>query len=152
MRRILFLLPLVLLGLLGGGAGARAEPLVADLSNHLIAITTGFNGADVLLFGATDGPGDIVAVVRGPTVRAIVRRKGRLFGIWVNRESMDFEEVPNFYAVAASRSLDQLLSPEMAQRYRVGLGNLGIRPAEAGDPATDGAMLQALWQIMQGQG
>src|SRR5690348_11897437 len=95
MRRILFLMPLVLLGLLGGGAAARAEPLVADLSNHLIAITTGFNGADVLLFGATDGPGDIVAVVRGPTGRAIVRQKGRLFGIWVNRSSMDFDEVPN---------------------------------------------------------
>ena len=36
----------------------KAEPLVADLSNHLIAITTGFTGAQVLLFGATDGPGD----------------------------------------------------------------------------------------------
>ena len=144
MGRRLRLLPVLLLVLLGGPSGAAAEPLVADLSNHLIAITTGFTGADVLLFGATDGPGDIVAVVRGPTGRAIVRRKDRLFGIWVNKDATDFEEVPNFYAVASSRPLDQLLTPEMAQRYRVGLGNLGIRPAEEGAAALDAPMLAAL--------
>jgi uncharacterized protein (TIGR02186 family) len=141
------LLPIFLLAALPAIATARAEPLVADLSNHLIAITTGFTGADVLLFGATDGPGDIVAVVRGPTGRAIVRRKGRLFGIWVNKDATDFEEVPNFYAVASSRPLDQLLTPEMAQHYRVGLDNLGIRPAEEGAAAADDAMLTALIDI-----
>jgi uncharacterized protein (TIGR02186 family) len=136
-------LPILLLLLLAAPSAVRAEPLVADLSNHLIAITTGFTGANVLLFGATDGPGDIVAVVRGPTGRAIVRRKGRLFGIWVNKDATDFEEVPNFYAVASSRPLDQLLTPEMAQRYRVGLDNLGIRPAEEGAVPPDDAAMQA---------
>jgi uncharacterized protein (TIGR02186 family) len=124
MGRRLRLLPVFLLALLAAPPGARAEPLVADLSNHLIAITTGFTGANVLLFGATDGPGDIVAVVRGPTGRAIVRRKGRLFGIWVNKDATDFEEVPNFYAVASSRPLDQLLTPGMPPHYPLGLGNL----------------------------
>src|ERR1700720_1280081 len=92
----------------------RAEPLVADLSDHLIAITTGFTGAEVLLFGATDGPGDIVVLVRGPTGDAMVRRMGRLFGIWVNRDSLTFGEVPNFYAIASSRPVQQLVTPEMA--------------------------------------
>ena len=46
-------------------AHAQAVPLVADLSNHPVAITTGFTGTDVLLFGATDGPGDVVIVVSG---------------------------------------------------------------------------------------
>ena len=143
MGRRLRPLPILLLLLLAAPPAARAEPLVADLSNHLIAITTGFTGADVLLFGATDGPADIIAVVRGPTGRAIVRRKGRLFGIWVNKDATDFEEVPNFYAVASSRPLDQLLTPEMAQRYRVGLDNLGIRPAEEGAPPPEDAAMQA---------
>ena len=151
MRRRAPLLPIALLILLTAVPQARAEPLVADLSNHLIAITTGFNGADVLLFGATDGPGDIVAVVRGPTGRAIVRRQGRLFGIWVNRDSMDFDEVPNFYAVAASRPLDELLSPEMSQRYRVGMLNLGIRPADQVDESIDGPMLNALIHVKLGE-
>ncbi len=44
----------------------RAQPLVADLSRHFIAITSGFDGTEVLLFGAIDGEGDLVIVVRGP--------------------------------------------------------------------------------------
>ena len=47
-------------------AAARAEGLVADLTSHLIAITTGFTGASVVLFGATDGPGNVIVAVRGP--------------------------------------------------------------------------------------
>ncbi|HEX7967714.1 MAG TPA: TIGR02186 family protein, partial [Stellaceae bacterium] len=56
------------LALLAGTAGpARAaEPLIADLTSHFIAITTGFTGTNVVLFGATDGSGDVIAIVRGP--------------------------------------------------------------------------------------
>src|SRR5216683_635354 len=53
----------------------RAEALIADLTSHLIAITTGFTGASVVLFGATDGPGDVVVTVRGPDREMTVRRK-----------------------------------------------------------------------------
>ncbi len=152
MRPLLALLPVALLALFGGPPEGRAEPLVADLSNHLIAITTGFNGASVLLFGATDGPGDIVAVVRGPTGGAIVRRKGRLFGIWVNKDSLEFDDVPNFYAAAASRPLEELLTPEMGQRYRIGIDNLGIHPVEAVDQAEAVTMLGALISIKVREG
>jgi uncharacterized protein (TIGR02186 family) len=143
-RRLLLLLVLLLAG---AGPRARAEPLVADLSNHLIAITTGFTGTDLLLFGATDGPGDVVAVIRGPTGRAIVRRMGRLFGIWLNRDSLDFDEVPSFYAVAASRPLAQLLTAETAQRYGIGLDNLGVQPPGDAAPAEAADMLAALTRI-----
>jgi len=40
---------------------AGAQTLSADLSSHLIAITTGFTGASVVLFGTTDAPGDVIA-------------------------------------------------------------------------------------------
>ena len=59
--------PLLLAVLVAGSAAigaAWAQSLVADLSDHLIAITTGFVGTDVLLFGAIDGPGDVVVVVQ----------------------------------------------------------------------------------------
>jgi uncharacterized protein (TIGR02186 family) len=130
----------------------RAEPLVADLSDHLIAITTGFTGAEVLLFGATDGPGDIVVLVRGPTGRAVVRRKDRIFGIWINSGSQDFAEVPNFYAVASSRPLDQLLTTETAQRYGIGLGNLAIHPVSDKPSPASSDMLQALTRIKIDEG
>src|SRR2546423_1125025 len=93
--------------LLGGGllllAGpARSPSPVAALTTHLIAITTGFTGAAVVLFGATDGPGDIVVTVRGPDREVTVRRKERVAGIWVNTQQMSFARVPSFYALAAS--------------------------------------------------
>ena len=78
------------------GGPARGEGIVADLSNHLIAISSGFTGASVVLFGATEGKGDIIAVVRGPERELTVRRKGKVAGIWVNAESVTFTNVPSF--------------------------------------------------------
>lgn len=103
-----------------------ASPLVADLSNHLIAITTDFTGTDVLLFGAVDGPGDVVVVVRGPVTDVTVRRKERIAGIWVNRSSVEFDSVPSFYAVASTKPLDDLLDAATRQRHSIGLNTLRL--------------------------
>ena len=46
--------------------GPKAQTLVADLSSHLVSVTTGFAGTDLLLFGAVADEGDVVVVVRGP--------------------------------------------------------------------------------------
>jgi uncharacterized protein (TIGR02186 family) len=145
-RRLASLLAFLLaLGVFGGEA--RAEPLVADLSDHLIAITAGFTGADLLLFGTTDGPGDVIALVRGPTGHAVVRRKDRLFGIWINNLSLDFDDVPNFYALAASRPLDELLAGDTAEHYGIGLDHLGIHAAGDSPPGRAQEMLGALTRI-----
>src|SRR6516164_11463525 len=93
---------------------ARAQGLVADLTSHLIAITTGFTGASVVLFGATDGPGDVIVAVRGPEREMTVRRKNRVAGIWVNTQQVTFSNLPSFYAVAASRPITDILSPGAA--------------------------------------
>jgi uncharacterized protein (TIGR02186 family) len=110
----------------------RAEDLVADLTSHLIAITTGFTGASVVLFGATDGPGDVVVAVRGPEREMTVRRKNRIAGIWVNTQEVTFANVPSFYAVAASHAIEGILSPAAAALYRLGVANLKL---EAETPA-----------------
>jgi uncharacterized protein (TIGR02186 family) len=109
-------------------APARGEALMADLTTHLIAITTGFTGASVVLFGATDGPGDVVVVVRGPDRDIVVRHKERVAGIWVNTQGMIFTKVPSFYAVAASRPIDQIMPPATASLYRLGISNLKLGP------------------------
>ena len=73
---------------------AQGDAVVADLSSHLVAITGGFTGTSVVLFGAVDGGGDIIAVVRGPEHELTVWRKGKVAGIWVNAESVTFTGVP----------------------------------------------------------
>jgi uncharacterized protein (TIGR02186 family) len=117
---------LLVLSLLCRGSAARAEGLVADLTSHLIAITTGFTGASVVLFGATDGPGDVIVAVRGPEREMTVRRKSRVAGIWVNTEQVTFANLPSFYAVASSRPMAEILSPAAAAFYRLGVANLKL--------------------------
>jgi uncharacterized protein (TIGR02186 family) len=109
-------------------APAGSQPLVADLADHLVAITAGFTGTDVVMFGATDGPGDVVVVVSGPSKPLVVRRKSRLFGVWINRQAMQFDEVPSFYALASSKPIDDILQPAMLDRYQLGLDHLRLLP------------------------
>lgn len=107
---------------------ARADEIVADLSSHVIAITTGFTGTSVVLFGATDGPGDVVAVVRGPERDLTVWRKGKIAGIWANAEAMTFLQVPSFYGLASTRPIAEILSPAAASLHQIGLGYLKYTP------------------------
>ncbi len=113
---------------------ARAQqPLLADLSGHLIAITTGFTGTSVVLFGATDGPGDIVTIVRGPERDAVVWQKHHLAGLWINGHSVTFANVPSYYAVFSNRALADIAPPNAQAASQIGIANLRIDPR---DPRT----------------
>jgi uncharacterized protein (TIGR02186 family) len=120
----------MLLAMMLTAAPARAEGLMADLSEHLIAITTAFVGADVVLFGTSDGGADIVITVVGPREDQIVRRKDRMAGIWVNRESLEFARVPSYYAVASSAPLDQIARPEVLARHELGVEHVRLEPVD----------------------
>jgi uncharacterized protein (TIGR02186 family) len=129
------LLALLALFLFGTDAGrARAQALVADLSAHEIAITAGFSGTELLLFGATEGEGDVIVVVRGPSTTMNVRRKSRVLGIWINTESLRFDEVPSFYRVASSRPIKEITTPGMRQRHQIGIESVRAEPAVAASP------------------
>ena len=123
------------LGLFGLGAAllwssaVTAQALVADLSSHLVAITTGFTGTEVVLFGAVDGPGEVAVVVLGPKARVTVRRKEPVAGIWMNRRAVVFDQVPGFYAMATSRPLDGLAAEPVLARHGIGLDRLALIPA-----------------------
>lgn len=115
---------LLLIGL--APATARAQPLVADLSDHLVAITTGFTGSDVLLFGAVEGEGEVVVVVHGPLVTATVRRKERMAGIWLNSEEATFPDIPVFYRVMATEPIGDWLSKTLRERHQIGVESLKL--------------------------
>ena len=105
---------------------ARAAALAADLSKHLVAITTGFAGSDVLLYGAVDGPGDVIVVVRGPNEPIVMHRKSRVVGVWANTATMTFEEAPSFYAVASSRPLEEITTEATLDLQRIGVDRLNL--------------------------
>jgi uncharacterized protein (TIGR02186 family) len=114
----------------GLGAPAAAQGIVADVDDHLVEITTDFAGQDILVFGAIDGPGDVILVMRGPAGRVAVHQKDRFAGIWINAESIEFDDVPSLYGVASSRPLFEILPNEMLDRYQLGIGRLRFETAE----------------------
>ncbi len=123
---------------------ARADqPLLADLTSHLIAITTGFTGTSVVLFGATDGPGDVIAIVRGPEQDVVVRQKRHLGGIWINAHEVAFAAVPSYYAVFSNRPLDQIASSGMRALHQIGLSNVRLEPRDAARPPGEIATFRA---------
>jgi len=122
-------LAVILLGLLLFGAPVKAQTLTADISSHIIGITTGFVGADLVLFGSADIPGDIVVIVRGPSTEFVVRRKEQHFGLWLNGSSVTFREAPSFYAAAASRPIEEIAGPDVRARYNIGVDNIRMQPS-----------------------
>lgn len=129
-----------------------AEPLVADLTSHLIGITTGFTGTSMVLFGATDGPGDIVGSVRGPERDLVVRRKSRIAGIWVNTSESTFPNTPSFYSLATNRPLDQIASASVRALHQIGLDNMRIAAKEKLPPEEASAFRAALIRTQQRDG
>jgi uncharacterized protein (TIGR02186 family) len=109
--------------------GFGQTPLIADLSEHQIQITTGFVGTDVLLFGTVEPGSNVVVVVRGPEEGTAVWRKARYAGIWVNERRIVFERVPSFYAVRSSAPLDQIAAETTRARHGMGAEFLRLRPA-----------------------
>jgi len=131
---------------LGAPVAAR-PPLVAELSQPRVEITTGFSGTDVLVFGATErllGPGgdDVLVVVQSSPEPMVVRRKTRVLGFWINGASARFRQVPGFYLVAGTRSLRTMLPPEERQAKRLGLDNLPLQASGTQDPAFREALLR----------
>lgn len=150
--------PMVVLGAILGAAlagvaspwPASAKGIVADVDDHLVEITTDFSGQDILVFGAIDAPGDVVLVMRGSAGQVQVHRKGRFAGIWVNAETIAFDNVPSLYGVASSRPLFEILTPEMLDRYQLGVGRVRFEAIE--DVPGTGPFRAALVQQKKRQG
>ncbi|MFM7084226.1 MAG: TIGR02186 family protein [Hyphomicrobium sp.] len=105
------------------------ERIEADLSTRTIAITSGYSGAEVLIFGAIEngkqptaesGFYDIVVVVEGLSSSLTLRKKSRFAGLWVNTQSFKFNAVPTFYALASTRPIEEFIDTK--KREELGLG------------------------------
>ena len=106
---------------------AWGESVVLGLSQDEIAITTSFDGSEILVFGAVkrevpvpDGPElEVIITVAGPSVPVMVRRKEKRLGIWVNTDAVEVAQAPSFYAVATSGLLRDVLRDTEDLRYQI---------------------------------
>jgi uncharacterized protein (TIGR02186 family) len=107
---------------------APARPIIADLSEDRIYIGESFTGKNILLFGARNDPGDVVVILRGPLRDYTLRKKARVFGIWVNHEQTKFRGVPDFYKIYSTRPLQEVVPDSLRSALGVGMDAIGITP------------------------
>jgi uncharacterized protein (TIGR02186 family) len=152
----------LLLALAPGGAQERSadgpptgEEVLAGLSQTNVALTAGFEGLELLVFGAVwraapvpDGaePLQVIVTVQGPPQRLSVWRKARRAGVWMNVEEVRIASAPSFYAVATSGPFAGALSATEDLRHRVSIPlairTFGAMAAAADAPAFAEALIR----------
>lgn len=140
MRSLTLFMCLALWALPAAAQPQPQEALEADISAREVAIKASFTGARIVVFGTIEnsqqtGPEsglyDIAVVIRGPEERMVARRKARVAGIWVNRDSIPFDKVPGFYAVLTTRPLEEVARPEILRTLGIGYRSLPFIPKDA---------------------
>ena len=114
-------------------ARALVDMLTVDLAEDHVDITTGFTGADLVLFGMAAPDTHVAVVMRGPKRDVVIRHKERFMGAWMNRESMKFENVPLFYDYAVSVAEETLMEEEKLKEYGIGMQSLLFTPESSAD-------------------
>ncbi len=113
------------------------EKLDIGISTDQIAITSDFRGADLTIFGAIDGfdPNvlaqgkyNIVVALEGPKENTTVRKKERVFGIWINTSSMTFELVPESYSLSSTRDIETIAPPGDMTNMGIGVAHIPLIP------------------------
>lgn len=106
---------------------AAAESIVAGLSQAQVEITADFSGQEILVYGAVrrnapepaGPPLEVIITVEGPKTPLVVRRKDRVWGIWVNADSVLIDAAPTFYGVATTGPLARVLSDTEDLRNKI---------------------------------
>jgi len=126
----------------GGVSFGGDETVEADVSTRSIAITSGFSGTNIVIFGAVNntrqtspesGLYDVVVVIKGKSVPVVTRKKSNVFGLWINTRSVQFANVPSYYTISSTRPLDEIADEDLLEKHRIGFEHLvmsAIDPSE----------------------
>lgn len=115
---------------------AHGESLVTALSTERVLIQSNFTGSGVVIFGtierdgqtvARNSPYEIVVTLSGPLRNTIARRKERVAGIWINRESHELKRVPSFLAIATTAPMADVAGNPVRARQGLGFDMLPTR-------------------------
>ena len=103
--------------------------IVADLSQENVKISTDFQGAKILLFGAYDGKkgDDIIVIVTGPKGLVTVQKKEKIFGVWVNTKKVNYINAPKYLSISSNRKIEDILNKKTQKISEIGLNNFNIR-------------------------
>ena len=150
------------LTLLLSAARAENESLDIGISTNEIPITANFTGADLTVFGALDnadrfllelGQYDIIVALEGPAEEMVVRRKERVFGIWINRFSMRFEPAPISYSLSSTLPIDRIAKEIELSGRTIGIKHIHLLPSgRVGDGSRVPEFREALLRLKVDEG
>lgn len=152
----------VLIGLLAATPALAqerpAEKIVAGLSQNRVSITADFDGSEILVYGAVrrdspppDGRLDVIVTVEGPETPLVVRRKDRVWGIWINNASVEVDSAPSFYAVATTGHLHEILSATENLRQGITIDRVIRAVGITAEADQSGAFVEALLRVRGGE-
>lgn len=141
------------------------ETIEADVSTRTIAVTSGFTGSEIVLFGsvlnsrqtsAEAGYYDVIVVLEAAATPLLARRKSNVAGIWVNTRSVAFEGAPSYYAVVSPRPIEEIADDALLERHAIGLDFVRLAPAARSviesEPEDLKAFKQAVVRLKQKEG
>ncbi len=115
------------------------ERLEIDVSTSTVSITSAFSGTEIIVFGtvinsqqvsAEAGYYDVIVLVEGHGATSIVRLKSRVGGLWINTQSVRFDNLPLYSAIASSRPLDEIAEPRVLVANVIGFGRARMFPGK----------------------
>ncbi|MGL4236754.1 TIGR02186 family protein [Tabrizicola sp.] len=136
------------------------ETIVAGMSQNRVSITADFDGSEILIYGAVKreapppegGPLEVIVTVEGPSAPVMVRRKGRVAGIWLNNAQVRIDSAPSFYAVATTGPLRHILSDIDNLRYGITIERVIRAVGIASEAEKSGEFVLALLRVRTNDG
>ncbi|MEZ5871630.1 MAG: TIGR02186 family protein [Nitratireductor sp.] len=117
------------------GRAAPREELQMGISLDTVSVNSDFSGTEIAVFGTIENPDklaqtlneySIVVTITGPVENVTVRRKERVFGIWMNRQNRVYRNVPSFYALATDRNLAAVAPEAVLKEFRIGIDRIPL--------------------------
>ena len=115
------------------------ERVEVDVSTRTVAVTSVFSGTEITIFGtvinsrqasAESGFYDLVVIVEGHGAPSIVRLKSNVGGLWVNTQSVRFDTLPLYSAIASTRPIDEIADPRLLASLAIGFGRARMFPGK----------------------
>lgn len=122
-----------------------SERIEVDISTRTVEVTTVFSGTEVIIFGtvtnsrqesAESGFYDVVVVVEGRGAPSVVRLKSNVGGLWVNTQSVRFDNLPLYSAIATTRPIDEIAEPRVLVVNGIGFSRARMFPARQSSKVT----------------
>ncbi len=116
--------------------GRPKESVETDISTRSVAVTSSFDGTEIIVFGTVEhsrqqtpesGYYDVAIVIDGTPTPIIARRKEHVAGIWINADSVLFEHVPSYYAITSTRPISEITTPEVLDKNAIGFDSVQMK-------------------------